>query len=193
MPDTSDITEVLCRWSNGDKAALEELLPMLYGGLKQLAHVRLRGERADHTLGTTALVHEAYLRLVDVDRMQWQDRSHFFAAASTTMRRILVDYARRRTAQKRGGSDEDLPLEERLIPDEQTGAVLELDDALERMGEAHARQSKAIELYYLAGLTLEETAAVLDVSAPTAMRDVRFAEAWLAREWKGDREALPEV
>lgn len=164
---------------------------MLYRRLKQMAHARLRGERDGHTLGTTALVHEAYLRLVDVDQIEWEDRSHFLAAASTTMRRILVDYARRRTAQKRGGTAEDLPLEEHLIPDEQTHVILEFDDALDRLARKYERQSKAVELYYLTGLTLEETAEVLDVSAATAMRDVRFGEAWLAREWGGDVEALP--
>lgn len=191
MSDSSDVTNVLVRWSDGDEAALKELLPMLYSRLKQMAHARLRGERPDHTLGTTALVHEAYLRLVDIDRIQWQNRSHFLAAASTTMRRILVDYARRRTAQKRGGSADDLPLDEQLIPDDQTGVILELDDALERLAQTHERQSKAVELYYLTGLTLEDTGEVLGVSASTAMRDMQFAKAWLAREWGGDVEELP--
>jgi RNA polymerase sigma factor (TIGR02999 family) len=148
-----------------------------------MAHARLRGERSDHTLGTTALVHEAYLRLVDIDRVDWQDRSHFLAVASTAMRRILVDYARRRRTQKRGGAAEAVPLNEQLIPDEKVDTVLDLNDALERLARAHQRPSKALELYYFGGLTLEETGAALGTSAATAMRDLRFAKAWLAQTW----------
>lgn len=180
---SEDVTQMLIRWSEGDEEALETLLPHLYDRLKRMARARLRGERPDHTLGTTALVHEAYLRLVDIDQIDWQDRAHFLAVASTTMRRVLVDYARRRTTQKRGGSAEALPLDEQLVPDDRTRTVLELDDALDRLAETHERPSKAMELYYFAGLTLEEAGEVLGVSAATAMRDVRFAKAWLAKEW----------
>ena len=183
MHDSSDVTEMLIRWSEGDEEALDELLPLLYDRLREMAHARLRGERSDHTLGTTALVHEAYLRLVDIDRIDWQDRAHFLAVASTAMRRILVDYARRRRAAKRGGSAEDVPLNEELIPDDKVGLVLDLDDALEQLAKAHERPSKALELYYFGGLTLEETGAALGTSAATAMRDLRFAKAWLARAW----------
>ena len=183
MHDSSDLTQMLIRWSEGDEEALDKLLPLLYDQLKEMAHGRLRGERSGHTLGTTALVHEAYLRLVDIDRIDWQDRSHFLAVASTTMRRILVDYARQRRAQKRGGSAVNVPLQEELVPDETIDTVLDLDDALEQLGAEHERQSKALEMYYFGGLTLEEVGAALDVSAATAMRDVRFAKAWLGREW----------
>jgi len=189
MHDASDVTQMLIRWGEGDEEALDELLPLLYDRLKEMAHGRLRGERSGHTLGTTALVHEAYLRLVDIDRIDWQDRAHFLAVASTTMRRILVDYARRRRAEKRGGEADDLPLEEQLIPDEKIGPVLELDDALEQLAEAHERQGKALELYYFGGLTLEEVGAALSVSTATAMRDVRFAKAWLARAW----DEVPDI
>jgi RNA polymerase sigma factor (TIGR02999 family) len=184
MHDSSDLTQLLVRWSDGDEEALDELLPLLYDQLKEMAHGRLRGERPGHTLGTTALVHEAYVRLVDLDRIDWQDRSHFLAVASTTMRRILVDYARQRRAQKRGGSAEAVSLQEELIPDERVDLVLDLDDALEQLGAAHERQSKTLEMYYFGGLTLEEVGAALDISAATAMRDVRFAKTWLAREWR---------
>jgi RNA polymerase sigma factor (TIGR02999 family) len=183
MHNAADVTQMLIRWSEGDEGALGELLPLLYDRLRAMAHARLRGERSDHTLGTTALVHEAYLRLVDIDRVDWQDRSHFLAVASTAMRRILVDYARRRRTQKRGGTAEAVPLNEQLIPDEKVETVLDLNDALEQLARAHQRPSKALELYYFGGLTLEETGAALGTSAATAMRDLRFAKAWLAQTW----------
>lgn len=183
MPDSADVTQMLIQWGEGDEDAFDELLPLLYKQLRQMAHARLRGERSDHTLGTTALVHEAYLRLVDIDQIDWQDRAHFLAVASTTMRRILVDYARRRRAAKRGGDQTPLPLEEQLIPDEKVDTVLELDDALEQLSAAHERPGKALELYYFGGLTMEEVGEVLDVSAATVMRDLRFAKAWIARAW----------
>lgn len=183
MHGTADVTQMLIRWGEGDEEALGELLPLLYDRLRAMAHARLRGERANHTLGTTALVHEAYLRLVDIDRVDWQDRSHFLAVASTAMRRILVDYARRRRAQKRGGAAEAVPLHEQLIPNEKVETVLDLNDALEQLARAHERPSKVLELYYFGGLTLEETGAALGTSAATAMRDLRFAKAWLARTW----------
>ncbi len=183
--ESVDVTQLLLRWNEGDKQAFDALVPHLYERLREMAHARLRGERSDHTLGTTALVHEAYLRLVEVERVGWQDRSHFFAIASTIMRRILVDYARRRSAHKRGGSEKAIPLNDRLVPDDRLRTILELDDALERLAKAYDRPSKAMELYYFTGLTLEETGEVLGVSAATAMRDIRFAKVWLAREWKG--------
>lgn len=132
MHDSSDVTQLLLRWGEGDEAALEALVPVLYDELKAMAHARLRRERPGHTLSTTALVHEAYVRLVDLSRIDWQDRAHFLAVASRTMRRILVDYARRRRAQKRGGPAEDLPLDEELLPAEKVDLLLDLDEALER-------------------------------------------------------------
>lgn len=190
MHESADITRMLRRWSRGDEDGLKELLPFLYARLKQIARGRMRDERPDHTLGPTALVHEAFLRLVDAEHIDWQDRSHFLAVASRTMRRILVDYARRRHAQKRGGRTEDVRLTDELIPDETTGPVLELDDALERLGEEHARSSEVVELYYFGGLTLTEVGTVLGTSAATAMRDLRFAKAWLAREWADVAEVV---
>ena len=183
MDDEPDITQLLLRWSEGESAAFDKLLPQLYDRLRAMAHHRLRTERSDHTFNTTALVHEAYMKLVDVRGVEWKDRVHFLAVASRVMRQILVDYARRRRALKRGGPADALPLNEELVPDEQVGSVLELDDALERMAVRHERQSRALELYSFGGLTLEEVGAALDVSAATAMRDVRFAKAWLKSEW----------
>lgn len=182
----SDVTQMLLQWSEGDQDALDRLLPILYDRLKRLAHARMRHERADHTLNTTGLVHEAYLRLVDVDRVQWKDRTHFLAIASRVMRRVLINHARDRKAQKRGGGAPHEELhEERLMPDAKAEKLLELDDALQRLEAVYPRRGKAVELRYFGGLTLEEAAEVLDVSPPTVMRDVRFAEAWLARAWGG--------
>lgn len=186
MQQAPDVTQMLHRWSDGDEDARDKLLPLLYDQLKNMAHARLLGERPDHTLGTTALVHEAYVRLVDVDQMEWQGRTHFLAVASTTMRRVLVDYARRRRAQKRGGSAEDLTLKEGLIPDDKLDTMLDLDDSIERLSDGHERQARALEMYYFGGLTLEEIGETLETSAATAMRDLRFARAWLAREWGHD-------
>ncbi len=188
----ADVTQILLRWSGGDQEALDRLLPLVYDQLKRLAHARLRGERADHTLNTTALVHEAYIKLVDINRVQWTDRAHFLAMASRQMRRILVDYARKRQAQKRSGDRQQIEWEENLlIPDGYTETLLELDEALQRLETTRPRPCKAVELHYFGGLTLEETGEVLGVSAPTVMRDLRFAEAWLAREW-GTASAVRE-
>ncbi len=180
----ADVTQILLRWSDGDQEALDRLLPLVYDQLKKLAHARLGGERAGHTLNTTALVHEAYLKLVDINRVQWKDRAHFLAMASRQMRRILIDYAHQRKALKRGGGAQKEVLdEEQLIPEEMVETLLELDDALQRLAVFYPRQSKAVELHYFGGLTLEEAGEVLGVSAPTVMRDLRFAQAWLATEW----------
>ncbi len=180
----ADVTQILLRWSGGDQEALDRLLPLVYDQLKKLAHARLGGERAGHTLNTTALVHEAYLKLVDINRVQWKDRAHFLAMASRQMRRILIDYAHQRKALKRGGGAQKEVLdEELLIPEEMVETLLELDDALKRLAVLYPRQSKAVELHYFGGLTLEEAGEVLGVSAPTVMRDLRFAQAWLAAEW----------
>ena len=180
----ADVTQMLARWSDGDRRALDELLPVLYDELRRLAHARLRGEPDGRTLDTTGLVHEAFLRLVDVQRMRWTDRSHFFAMASRTMRRILIDQARIRQAAKRGGGQPNVTLHEDLIGHHvDVDRLLDLDTALEGLEAAHPRQARAVELRYFGGLTLEEAADILDVSPPTVMRDVRFAEAWLARSW----------
>ena len=185
----ADVTQLLVAWSAGEQGALERLLPLLYDQLKDLARVRMRGERAGHTLSTTGLVHEAYLRLVDVERVAWQDRAHFFAMASRTMRRVLVDHARARRAQKRGAGGARVELEEEfLLTDDDVEQLIALDDVLQQLEVQHPRPGKAVELRYFGGLTLEETADALGVSPPTVMRDVRFAEAWLARAWSGQRQ-----
>ena len=186
MSAPGDVTQLLLAYRDGDREALDRLWPLLYDHIKRLAHARLRGERPEHTLNTTALVHEAYLKLVDVHRIQWKDRAHFLAMAARVMRRILIDYAVRRKAQKRGGGAFKVELEEeQLIPDDYAETVLELHDALERLERSRSRASQAVELHYFGGLTLEETGAVLEVSPQTVMRDLRYAEAWLAREWGG--------
>ncbi len=177
------VTQLLLHWGDGDEQALDRLLPLVYEQLKQLAHARLAGERADHTLNTTALVHEAYLKLIDINQVQWKDRTHVLAMASRQMRRILVDYARERKAAKRGGVQYKVKLdEERLLPEAQIEIVLELDDTLKRLEELNPRRSQAVEHRYFGGMTVEETAAALGVSRATAERDLKFARAWLARD-----------
>ncbi len=181
---TGDVTRLLLAHRAGDREALDRLLPLVYEQLKRLAHARLRGERPGHTLNTTALVHEAYLELVDITRVQWKDRAHFMAMASRAMRRILVDYALRRKAQKRGGGLQRVQWNEaRFLPDEALEAFLDLNDALRRLEACGPRYGQAVELYYFGGLTLQEAGEVLGISPQTVMRDLRFAEAWLAREW----------
>jgi len=183
----ADVTQMLHRWSEGDQEAFDQLFPVVYDQLKQLARSRLRRERAGHTLNTTALVHEAYMKLINVNQVQWQDRAHFLAIAARAMRQILVDYALRHNALKRGGDLARVDLdEERLLPDEQAETLLELDDALQRLEAAHPRPGQAVALRYFGGLKLNELGVALGVSTATAMRDVRFAQAWLAREWKGE-------
>lgn len=181
MPD--DVTQLLQRWSAGDAGAFDRLVPAVYDELRQLARARLRGERADHTLGTSGLVHEAYVRLVDLERVDWQDRGHFFAMASRTMRRVLVDWAKARGRQKRGGGAAHVTFEDGLLADEQAGTVLDLDDALVRLEAIAERPARAAEMRYFGGLTNDETAAALAVSVATVERDLRFARAWLAKEW----------
>jgi len=177
------VTQLLLHWGDGDERALDRLLPLVYEQLRQLAHARLAGERADHTLNTTALVHEAYLKLVDINQVQWKDRTHFLAMASRQMRRILVDYARERKAAKRGGVQYKVVLdEERFLPEAQVEIVLELDEALKRLEERNPRQSQAVAYRYFGGLTVEETAAALGISRATAERDLKFARAWLSRD-----------
>jgi RNA polymerase sigma factor (TIGR02999 family) len=187
-PDTSDLTQLLRRWRGGDEEALELFLPRVYDQLRRMARARLRAERSDHTLDTSALVHEAYLRVSAGAATDWQDRAHFFAVASTAMRRVLIDHAKHRRAQKRGGDrvrvDVDLTQfsDDGKAAEADPDALLALDEAMSRLEKVHPRQAKAVELRYFAGLTMEEAAEVLATSAPTVMRDLRFAQAWLARE-----------
>ena len=183
---SAEITQMLQAWSAGDASALDRLLPVLYDTLREMAHGRLRTERKGHTLSTTSLVHEAYLRLVDIENLEWKDRAHFLALASRTMRRILVDYSRARKTEKRGADAKHVMADDLwLVGDESFESLLELDDALAQFEKAHPRAAKAVELHYFGGLTLDEVGGVLEISAPTAMRDLRFAEAWLANAWGG--------
>ena len=184
MPTHSpkEITRLLVAWGDGDEAALEELTPLVYQQLHRLAHHYLRHEQPGHTLQTSALVNEAYLRLVDWKNVRWQSRAHFFGVSAQLMRRILVDFARSRRYQKRGGGVPALALDEAaLISGERTDLVA-LDEALASLSQLDARQSRVVELRFFGGLTVEETAEVLKVSAATVRRDWSVARAWLRRE-----------
>jgi RNA polymerase sigma factor (TIGR02999 family) len=190
MAHRPDLTRLLLAYGEGERSALDQLLPLVYDQLRAIAHARLRGERPGHTLNTTGLVHEAYLKLVDLDHVQWQDRSHFFALAARLMRQILIDYARVRKADKRGGGVPNLPLEEALwMPVEQAERLLELDEALTHLAAEHPRAGEALGHHYFAGLSNEETAQVLGVSVPTVERDLRFGRTWLAAFFAKNRSA----
>ena len=185
-----DITKMLQKWSDGDQEALDMLMPLVYDQLKNLARACVRNEREGHTLNTTALVHEAYLKMADINQLQWKDRVHFLTMASRVMRNILIDNARKRNAVKHGGGFQRVDQDDTLfVPDEYTEVLVELDDALEKMEKLHPRQAKAVVLYYYGGLTLEEVGEILDISPPTAMRYLRFAQAYLAQIWKSDMKA----
>ena len=180
---------MLIDWSNGDRQALDRLIPVVYTELRRQAARHLRRERAGHTLQTTDLIHEAYLRLVDQKNVRWQNRAHFFAIAAQLMRRILVDHARRRHRAKRGGSGIALPLEEGLAVAAEKPDVdlLALDEALTRLAALDARQSQIVELRCFSGLSIEETATVLGVSLTTVKDDLNMAKAWLRREIGGGK------
>jgi RNA polymerase sigma factor (TIGR02999 family) len=179
----SDVTRLLQRWTDGDREALDEIVPMLYEHLRHIAHQRLRHEEASPSLNTTALVHEAYFKLVDLHSARFRDRAHFLAMASRIMRRLLIDHARARRAARRGGGQAAIELEEEfLISDQQLDAIAELDDALQRLERVDARQSTILEQRFFGGLSLEETAEAVGVSLATVKRELRFARAWLASE-----------
>ena len=181
-PPPQQVTQLLIAWGNGDQAALEQLLPLVYEELHRLARQYMRHERKDNTLQTSALVNEAYLRLVDQKNVKWQNRAHFFAIAAQIMRRILVDHARKRSYQKRGGNAMRVTLDETLmISDERAAEVVALDDALTSLADLDERKSKIVELRFFAGLSIEETAEILAVSPGTVMRDWTLAKAWLRR------------
>ena len=181
-PPKQEVTALLQRWSGGDREALEQLMPLVYEKLRQLASVRLRGERSGHTLQPTALVHEAYLRLVGQKRVAWQNRSHFYGIAAQMMRRILVDHARKRGAAKReGGVHLMVTIEEVAAPDRDV-ELLALDKALTDLGRLDPRQARIVELRFFGGLTVEETAEVAGVSTATVKREWRTARAFLRRE-----------
>jgi RNA polymerase sigma factor (TIGR02999 family) len=183
MDSPHDVTALLADWSRGDRAALGELLPVVYGELRRIAARQLSRERAGHTLQPTALVHEVYLRLVDQRRVDWQDRAHFFGVAAQVMRRILVDHARRHAAGKRGEGVRCLSLDDaKDVPAAPEISILALDEALARLQQADPDLARIVELRAFGGLTVEEAAHVLQVSASTAKRDWRTAKAWLNRE-----------
>jgi RNA polymerase sigma factor (TIGR02999 family) len=183
MQSPSEITGLLVDWGNGDKAALDRLLPLVEKELHRLAHSYMRRENPDHTLQTTALVNEAYLRLVDQKNTRWQNRAHFFGIAAEIMRRILMNYARDQHRAKRGGKATHVSLSDAsIISLEKTRELIALDEALKRLTAVDARKAQVVELKYFGGLDVKETAEVLKVSPITVMRDWKFAKAWLARE-----------
>jgi RNA polymerase sigma factor (TIGR02999 family) len=177
------MTDLLAAWSDGDREALDRLLPLVERELHNLAHRYMSRERQDHTLQTTALVNEAYLKLVGQTRVRWQNRAHFFAIAAQIMRRILIDHSRTRRYQKRGGGAPELPLEEAaVLSDERASELIALDDALVALEKIDERKARVVELRYFGGLSVEEAAEVLSVSADTVGREWRRARAFLLRE-----------
>ncbi len=183
MEPRHDITKLLEAHADGDRDALDALLPLIYEELHRIAEYRMRGERGGHTLSPTGLVHEAYLKLVRLDRMDWQNRTHFFAIASQAMRNILVDYAVRRKAQKRGGGRERVTLERlELAAEAELDDLVALDRAMKRLATFDARQARVVECRFFGGLTIEETAEALGISPATVSRDWTMARAWLNRE-----------
>jgi len=180
-----DITELLLAWSKGDQDALHDLTPLVYGELHRLAHHYMAGERTGHTLQPTALVNEAYLRLVQTNRVQWQNRAHFFAVSAQLMRRILVDFARSRQYAKRGGKAHVVSLDEVAVVDEECAELAALDDAMNALSAIDPRKSRVVELRFFGGLSVEETAEVIKVSPDTVMRDWSLARAWLLAELGG--------
>ena len=182
-----EVTQLLRAWSEGDEQALEKLIPLVYDELHRLARRYMAGERPGHTLQTSALVNEAYLRLVDVKSLNWQNRAHFFGVSAQLMRRILVDFARSRRSLKRGGESLTVSLEESSIVSRARGAdVVALDDALKSLAEIDPRRSRVVELRFFGGLSAEESAEVLRVSPETILHDWKLAKVWLLRELSVD-------
>jgi RNA polymerase sigma-70 factor, ECF subfamily len=187
-PSPGDVTKLLVAWGGGDHASLDRLMPIVYDELRLLAHHRMRGERPGHTLQTTALVNEAYLRLVDLRQIQWQDRVHFFAMCARLMRRVLVEVARSRRYLKRGGGRPQITFHEALMVSNERGTdLVALDDALETLAAVDHRKSQVVELRFFGGLTVEETAEALRVSRDTVIRDWNIAKVWLLRELDQER------
>jgi RNA polymerase sigma factor (TIGR02999 family) len=181
--ESLDTTQLLRAWASGDQEALEQLTPRVYNELRRIARQCMRDERPGRTIQTTDLVHEAYLKLIDATKVDWQHRAHFFAVSAQIMRRILLDQARRRLAAKRGGATPRVNLDEAThVGCGQAREMIALDDALNALAEVDPRKARVIELRFFAGLSVEETAAVLTVSADTVMRDWRLARAWLLAE-----------
>ena len=181
-----EITQLLLSWSNGDKSALDQLIPLVYPELRRLARVYMGRENSGHTLQTSALINEAYLRLVSQQQVQWQDRAHFFAVSAQIMRHILIDHARKYHRSKRGGGNAHVPLDEgALVCDERASELMAVDDALIRLASIDARKSQIVELRFFGGLTVDETAEVMKLAPITIMREWRAAKAWLGREISG--------
>jgi len=186
QPSETDVTALLSEMSEGNASAAERLVPIVYEELKRLARRYMRRERSDHTLQTTALVHEAYLKLAGQESVKWQSRSHFYGVAAQMMRRVLTDHARSSLRLKRGGANENLPLDEALVfTPEYSEDLLKLDEALDRLAKLDVRQGRVVELRFFAGLTVEETAEFLGISPKTVKRDWAVAKAWLHAEVSG--------
>jgi len=184
--DSTQVTQLLVRLREGDRTALETLLPLVYGELHRIAKRQMNSQDAGHTLQATALVNEAFLRLASDGAAHWQDRVHFYSVAATAMRHVLVDYARGQRSAKRGGGQRAVTLDEELvITSERADDLIALDDALRALESLNPRQGKVVEMRHFAGLSVQETAAVLDVSPETVMRDWRAAKAWLYAELMG--------
>jgi RNA polymerase sigma factor (TIGR02999 family) len=182
-PSTHEVTQLLLDWSDGDQAAFDALMPLVYDELRQMARHYMSRERPGHTLQTTALVNEAYLRLVDQKRVHWQNRAHFFAVAAQAMRRILIDYARKQRYAKRGGGAPKISLEEVAVMSQERAAdLVALDEALTILASIDPQQSRVVELRFFGGLTIEETAEVLRLSVDMVKREWATAKAWLSRE-----------
>jgi len=187
VPQSSsqELTHLLLAWRQGQREALDRLIPVIYEELRRIAHSYIRGERRGNTLQTTALVNEAYLRLIDCSRVNWQNRAHFLAVSAQLMRRILIDYARSRGYQKHGGAMERISLKEsQIVSAGRDPDLVELDEALQALAAVDARKSQVVELRFFGGMTAEETAEVLGVSPDTVLRDWKLARTWLAREMK---------
>ena len=185
-PSSSDVTGLLRAWAQGDENALQALMPLVYDQLHAAARRYMAGERPGHTLQTTALIHETFLRLVDIERVEWRDRAHFLAVCAQFMRRILIDFARSRAYQKRGGAAPHVNFDEKLVVTaEPDFNLVALDDALHRLAEVDERKSKVVELRFFGGLDVKETAEVMKISPETVMRDWKMAKVWLLRELRG--------
>ena len=193
QPEPAQITQLLVDWKQGNKQALDALTPLIYSELHRLAGHYLRQERPDHTLQPTALIHEAYVRMVDQSMPQWRNRSHFFGIAAQIMRQVLVDFARKHRSAKRGQGKKN-PLEEAmLVSTDAYGELLELDSALGKLAQFDERKCRVIELRYFGGLSLEETAEALDLSVPTVRRDIALGKAWLLRELSGAGQEVAQA
>lgn len=193
-PSPEDVTQLLLDWCGGDQDALQRLMPLVYSELHLQAERAMRKERSDHTLQPTALVHETFLQLVDQERIHWRNRAQFFGVACQLMRRIVLKYARHHNTAKRGGGAVRVPLDEGAVAaDHKAAELIALDDALERLAAMDRRQSRIIELRYFGGLTIDETAEVLDLSTATVKREARFARAWLQASLDADPESEVRV